>query len=369
MPNPITVFLCGDVMTGRGIDQALLHPGNPVLYEPYVRNAREYVELAELASGRIPAPVDFSYIWGDALKELERVSPDARIVNLETTITKSETPLKNKDIHYRMNPENIGCITIAKIDCCCLANNHMLDWDYPGLFETLDTLERAGVNKAGAGRNLREAQTPAVLDTAGKGRVLVFSFGSETSGVRHEWAASENKPGLNVLGDFSAETAEQVGKQVRTFKEKEDIVIFSVHWGPNWGYEIPEEMVQFAHHLIDLASVDVVHGHSSHHFKAIEVYKDKPILYGCGDFLNDYEGISGYEVYRGDLGLMYFATFNPDNGTLLRLEMVPTQVRLFRVNRAPPSSARWTKDTLNREGARFGTRIEQTAEALILRWR
>ena len=43
----LRLFLCGDVMTGRGIDQALPHPSNPILYEPYIRDARDYVDLAE----------------------------------------------------------------------------------------------------------------------------------------------------------------------------------------------------------------------------------------------------------------------------------------------------------------------------------
>src|SRR5438046_8834514 len=86
------LFLCGDVMTGRGIDQALPHPANPVLYEPYVRDAREYVHLAEKAHGSIPRPLSFDYIWGAALKELDQASVDFRIVNLENAITSTETP-------------------------------------------------------------------------------------------------------------------------------------------------------------------------------------------------------------------------------------------------------------------------------------
>jgi poly-gamma-glutamate synthesis protein (capsule biosynthesis protein) len=86
----ITLFLCGDVMTGRGIDQVLPHPNDPVLHEPYMTSAKGYVELAEEANGPIPKPVDYAYIWGDALRELEQRAPDVRINNLETSITRSE---------------------------------------------------------------------------------------------------------------------------------------------------------------------------------------------------------------------------------------------------------------------------------------
>src|SRR6266571_159200 len=132
----IRLFLCGDVMTGRGIDQALPHPVSPTLYEPYVRDAQEYVDLAEKANGPIPRPVNFDYIWGKALQELERASVDLRIINLETGITAAETPRPLKEIHYRMHPQNIGCFSAAGINARALANNHVLDWGYAGLCET-----------------------------------------------------------------------------------------------------------------------------------------------------------------------------------------------------------------------------------------
>ncbi len=83
--NLITIFLCGDVMTGRGVDQVLPHPSDPRIYESYMGSAVEYVELAEVANGLIHKPVSFSYIWGDALEAFQRVMPDVRIINLETS--------------------------------------------------------------------------------------------------------------------------------------------------------------------------------------------------------------------------------------------------------------------------------------------
>lgn len=125
----------------------------------------------------------------------------------------------------------------------------------------------------------------------------------------------------------------------------------------------------FAHQLIDEADVDVVHGHSSHHPKGIEVYKDKPILYGCGDFLNDYEGISGYEEFRDDLVLMYFVTLSPLSGKLARLEMTPMQIKRFRLNRPSVADIRWLQSTLDRESRKLGAAVELTEENhLRLRW-
>src|SRR5207302_521370 len=133
----LRLFLFGDVMTGRGIDQALPHSVNPVLYEPYVRDAREYIALAEKTHGPIPRPLSIDYIWGDALRELDRAKVDLRIANLETAITSAETPWPDKGIHYRMHPRNIGCITSAKIIPCDLLNNYVLKWRYYGLSETI----------------------------------------------------------------------------------------------------------------------------------------------------------------------------------------------------------------------------------------
>jgi poly-gamma-glutamate capsule biosynthesis protein CapA/YwtB (metallophosphatase superfamily) len=364
----ITLFMCGDVMTGRGVDQILPHPGNPVLYEPYMKSATGYVQIAEEANGPIPKPVDFSYIWGDALAELARVKPDARIINLETSITQSDEAAW-KSINYRMHPANIPCITAAQIDCCTLANNHVLDWGRSGLVETLQTLKAAGIKTAGAGRNLREAAAPAVIPVAGKGRVLVFSFGAGTSGIPRSWAAKADKPGVNRLPDFSAKTVWRIRDAIGQVKLSGDIVVASIHWGGNWSYAVPHEQQEFARQLIDEAGVNVVHGHSSHHVKGIEVYKGSPILYGCGDFLNDYEGISGHEAYRGDLVLMYFVSMDSASGSLLRLQMTPMQVRRFRLNRASLLDAQWLEDVLNREGAWFGSRVELNADnSLVLRW-
>ncbi|HEY5602248.1 MAG TPA: CapA family protein, partial [Gammaproteobacteria bacterium] len=283
----ITLFLCGDVMTGRGIDQVLPNSVDPRLYEPYVVDARRYVEIAEQANGPIPKPVDFAYIWGDALDELERA--DVRVINLETSVTTSADYERGKGIHYRMHPKNIPVISAAGIDCCVLANNHVLDWGRKGLAETLRTLAGAHIQTAGAGNNLAGAQAPAIMEIADKGRVLVFSFGLESSGISRHWAAQVDRPGVNLLDDLSAATVRQISQQVRAVKQPKDIVVASIHWGGNWGYPIPREQQQFAHQLLDSAAVDVIHGHSSHHFMGIEVYKDKPVIYGCGDFLNDYE--------------------------------------------------------------------------------
>jgi poly-gamma-glutamate synthesis protein (capsule biosynthesis protein) len=355
-------------MTGRGIDQVLPHPCDPVLHESAAHSAMDYVYLAEEAHGPIPRHVGPSYIWGAALDELNRMRPDARIINLETSITRSEKYVA-KGINYRMSPDNADCLTAAGIDCCVLANNHVLDWERGGLLDTLATLERLHIKTAGAGRNLSQASAPAVLDIPGRGRVLVFSFASVTSGTPRRWVATAESSGVNLLTDFSDASVSHVAEQIARASQPGDTVIVSVHWGPNWGYEISDEQRCVAHTLIDTAGVSVVHGHSSHHAKAIEVYRDRPILYGCGDFLNDYEGITGYEDYRDDLALMYFADIDPESGELEALEIVPLQIRHFRLIRASSEDIEWVRQTLDRESQKFGASIMlMSSGRLALSW-
>jgi poly-gamma-glutamate synthesis protein (capsule biosynthesis protein) len=365
---PATLFLCGDVMTGRGVDQILPFPSDPVLYEPYVQSALEYVSMAEQANGPIPKPAGFSYIWGDTLEELDRAAPAARIVNLETSVTTSSR-YESKGINYRMHPANTPCLTAAKIDCCVLANNHIQDWGRSGPADTISALGKAGIKTAGAGYDLKEAWTPAAIDVRGHSRVLVFAAGAIDSGIERDWAAGESTPGVALLRDLSEETVALVAERVADVKRGGDIAVLSIHWGENWGYEIPRQHRRFAHKLIDLAKIDVVYGHSSHHPKGIEIYNGKPILYGCGDFLNDYEGIAGYEEFRSHLVLGYFATVDPVNGNLLRLEMAPFQIRRIRLQRATAQDAAWLSDLLTREGRTLGTRTSlDTRNHLILSW-
>ena len=359
----LTLFLCGDVMTGRGVDQVLPNPGDPRIHEPGAETAELYVRLAESANGPIPRPVDFSYIWGDALEELATVGPSARVVNLETSVTRSDDYWKGKGINYRMHPANVPCITAARIDCCVLANNHTLDYGYSGLLETLVTLQRAGVKVAGAGRNRSEAWRLAVIDVSRECRVLVFGFGSPTSGIPSSWAATDTRPGVGLLENLSDTTLDRIRETIQLVKRPHDIVVASIHWGGNWGYAVPGEHVRFAHGLIRAGS-DVVHGHSSHHVGPIEIFEEKLILYGRGDFLDDYEGVADEDGFRSDLTLMYFPTIDPVSGQLVDLRMTPMRIKNFKANRASPVEARWLGDTINRESRDFDIARSRRAERI-----
>ncbi|MDX5482751.1 MAG: CapA family protein [Hymenobacteraceae bacterium] len=364
----IMLFLCGDVMTGRGIDQVMPQSVEPRIYESYVKDARDYVRLAERKNGAIPKPIAYTYIWGDALEVWQQLAPDLKIINLETSVTTHPKPWPEKEVQYRMHPGNIPVLTAAGIDLVTLANNHTLDWQREGLLETLQTLQKAGIKYVGAGQDLQKARKPTILKSR-NGRVIVLAYGSETGGVPHTWAATARQPGVNLLPDLNEKTAKLINEQVKAVKQPGDIVVFSVHWGSNWGYAIPDNQRKFAHWLIDSTGVDLVHGHSSHHPRGLEVYKDKLILYGAGDFINDYEGISGHEQYRDDLTLMYFPTIDPATGRLISVKLVPMQIRNFRLNRPSPADADWLAGILDKESKAFGTRVlMQQDGSFLLSW-
>jgi poly-gamma-glutamate capsule biosynthesis protein CapA/YwtB (metallophosphatase superfamily) len=364
--SAVTLMLAGDVMTGRAIDQVLPHPSPPVLYEPEIRSALDYVRLAEAANGPIEQPVSFPYIWGDALAVLDRRRPDLRIVNLETAVTQSRR-IVLKGINFRMNPDNLPCLTAAGLDCCVLANNHVLDWRRQGLEETLAVLRDAGIPTAGAGRDAGEASAPAILSVPGKGRVLVYGFACPSSGVPADWAAGVDVSGVSYVEQPSAASAQAIAERIGRNRRPGDLVIVSIHWGGNWGYDIPENDRAFAHRLIEAGAADIIHGHSSHHCKAIEVYRGKPIFYGCGDLINDYEGIGRYENYRSELALIYFVAM--DGGGLVSLDMVPFRIRNFRLNRTNDEEAEWLRDIMDRECAHFGGSVRLSDSGLLaLSW-
>ena len=231
---------------------------------------------------------------------------------------------------------------------------------------------------AGAGTTRTAAEAPAVLEGAHGRRVLVSAWGSTTSGIPRSWAPTPSEPGVALLPDLSTATAHRIAKTLRSQRRPNDLVVVSLHWGGNWGYTVPAEHRDFARALVD-EGVDLVHGHSSHHPKGIEVYRGRPILYGCGDFLNDYEGIGGREEFRSELVLGYLATFGPSPasrpgsppsaGRLVSLELLPFRIRRFRLERATSDEARWLGETLERESSRLGASVAADPDGgLWLRW-
>lgn len=363
----ITLFLAGDLMTGRGIDQVLPHSVDPVLYEPYVKNARQYVQYAEQHSGHLPPKISHRYIWGESLSILKKINPDLRVINLETAITTNDDPWPGKEIHYRMHPANVDLLKEADIDLATLGNNHTMDWGIDGLKETLTVLESRNIHYCGAGFNEAAAGKPAIFTTE-NGRLLIFSYTTASAGTPPMWRARSETPGVNFLDELGKTGAKKVLNDVKKYRLETDRIVISVHWGRNWGYVVPKEQRNFARFLIDNGAADLIFGHSSHHPKQVEVYKSRLIIYGCGDLINDYEGISGQEEYRSDLSLMYFPTLKP-SGELKALKMSPMNIHRFQLKKAEEADKNWLMEQLNEACKKFGTHLETSGDGFLeLHW-
>lgn len=358
------LFLAGDVMTGRGIDQILPFPGDPRLHESFVTSAATYVDLAERANGPVPDGAPFAYVWGDLLADLDQRGCDLRLVNLETAITTADAPAP-KAVNYRMAPRNAPVLTAARIDVCTLANNHVLDWGVSGLIETLDTLDGIGVRRVGAGRSAQEAVSalPVAVPPGGV-RCAAFAHGS--SGVPPDWAAGPGRPGVALLPEapealVAALRAAGIGPR----GAGDGLALLSVHWGGNWGYAVPDLQRRMARTAIDECGVDLVFGHSSHHPKGIELYRGRLIVYGAGDLINDYEGIAGHEEFRPDLGLAYIVDLDPASGRLAALEMIPYRRRALSLVRADARATAWLAAMLRRESALGAQDIALTQDGTL----
>lgn len=347
--------LAGDVMLGRGIDQIQAHPGDPVIHEPSAGSALSYVELAERRTGPIPREVGPSYVWGDHLSTIHDAAADAFVVNLETAVTDRGRPWPGKQIQYRMHPANAAVLEAAGVGVVSLANNHVLDWSEPGLFQTLDALDRAGIAAVGAGVDAARAWEPVRMDLA-TGSLVVMGVGAAGSGIPAAWAATAERAGVALLPDFSRRTVDLIAAAIDRVARSGDLVMLSIHWGGNWGYGISTARRRFARRLIDEAGIHVIHGHSSHHPTAVEVHRGRLILYGCGDLITDYEGISGHERFRSDLGALYLASID-SVGHLAALSIVPTRMRRFQLTTPTSAERAWLASQLSSAGRAHGTSV------------
>lgn len=364
MGDHVRLVLAGDVMTGRGIDQILAHPGDPTLTERYAKDARDYVALAERVSGPVPRPVGPGYPWGDVLAVMDETPSAVRLMNLETSVTRSEDRERGKAVLYRMSPANLAVLDVAGVHAWGLANNHVLDHGQQGLLDTLDSLGASGLKAAGAGRDESAAWSPAVVPFGeSRRRLVVLCVGHSSSGVPRHWRARRSRPGVAVVDDLDHVAADRVTERLLASSGPGDIRVVSIHWGSNWGYEVPWQQRTFAHRLID-GGVHVVVGHSSHHVRPVELRGGGLVLHGCGDLVNDYEGIGGYEEFRGDLRALHVATLDATSGRLEELHLVPFHSRRLRLERASAEETHWLARALDAACRSFGTRVELAGDRL-----
>ncbi|WP_310920132.1 CapA family protein [Haloarcula saliterrae] len=301
-------------------------------------------------------------VWDGALSRLRAL--DALFINLECPLSTRGRPWQrtHRPFHFRADQDwAVPALSAAGVDWATLANNHLLDFGEPALLDTLDALSAAGIAHSGAGRDERDARAPATA-TVGE---LTVAFCSATDNTP-EYAAGPDGPGVaRTALDLNDPT--ERGKLATAVDDAlatdPDLLVASLHWGPNMTTEVFGRHREVGHWLLD-RGVDVVHGHSAHVFKAVEVADNGLLMYDCGDFVDDY---AVDDALRNDRSFLFELTVAED-GTPEQLRLVPVEIRNCAVHLAGGAVAQWCRETMRRRSREFDTAFERDGEALVAAW-
>ena len=314
----------------------------------------------------------FTYVWGNTIDIIKRA--DFSLINLECAISSrgKEWNKTFKVFHFRANPDAIKVLNSAYIDYTSLANNHVLDYDFEALLDTINFLNENNISHSGAGMNLKEAMKAAFIEK--KIKPHSNKINSYHNAAHYEQAnnnnikntiriavisLTDNEPGWEAKGDSAGinyipismdpeEYYYRLKSCIEEARRESDLLIVSSHVGPHFRETPSTEYVNFAHKIIDFGA-DIYWGHSNHMPQGIEIYKpnnnknNKIILYDSGDFIDDY-AIDSY--YRNDLSFIFILHFNldrnykvsnsNDKGNILLqndiIELIPTRISNFKVN-------------------------------------
>jgi poly-gamma-glutamate synthesis protein (capsule biosynthesis protein) len=321
----ITLALAGDVMLARLVNEAIR------------------------ANGSL-------YPWGDVLPLVRKA--DLSLINLECVIAESGEPFEPARVFYfRADPQAIEVLTEGGVDYVTLSNNHAMDYQGPALLETIEHLDEHGIAHAGAGGNLQEAGQFALLEGGGI-KVGVVAFADHFQ----EYAATETNPGTNIIPiTLGAPHFSRVEEGIQAARAAgADLVVFSIHWGPNMRHVPPQHFKEFARAVID-AGADIFHGHSAHVFQGIEIYKGKPILYDTGDLIDDYYVDI---VHRNDQQFLFLVTATQDG--IERIELVPVLISNAQVNTAHGAVVDEMYERMSKLSADMGTEIRREGDSLVI---
>lgn len=292
------------------------------------------------------------YVWGNTLYLLRQAA--AVFINLECAVTDWGEPVPGKRFCFRTDSKNVAALRVAGVRAASLANNHIMDFGDTGLLETIANLDRAGIAHAGAGRNLAEARRPAEFEVAG----LRVAFIAATDN-QPDWEATEDRPGIFYVPVEPADPrfADLLGL-VRTVRSRADLVVVSLHWGPNWGYDPPAAHRAAARKLIEHGA-DIIFGHSAHVFRGIEVIAGRPVFYSCGDFVDDY---AVDEVERNDWSFIF--EVHLEGPRVKKVALIPTIIADFQARLAPAPYRDAILDRMSALCLKLGTPARQVDDQL-----
>jgi len=289
-------------------------------------------------------------VWGSTLDSLRAL--DGLFLNLECCLSTRGERRPDRTYYFRADPSwTIPALDAAGTAFASLANNHLLDYGPVALLDTVDHLDEAGIANAGAGGDRTSAFRPTVA-TAGDLDVGVVALTDQSWSYR----AGSDSPGTawTRLRTGNRSARRRVESALAAVHRRDpDLVVASLHWGPNWVVRPSDSQRRFARWLID-RGVDVVHGHSAHVIQGVEVYRGRPIIYDAGDYVDDYlvkPDLHNDRSVRAELEIV--------DGRLDRLRLAPVEIVDERVERATGNVAAWVRERVRTLSAEFGTAVER----------
>lgn len=326
MTQPLTLLFAGDVMLGRGVDEALQR--------------------------RSPA-----HPWGDLLPVLE--GADLLLANLECVLTdRTErwTDGRYKPFYFRADPRAVDALVTGRVGFVSVANNHIGDFGWAGMQDTIAVLDRAGIAHAGAGMDRADAHQAARLVRNGA-RVSVLAAADYPA----EWRATPTSPGMNYIPvSLDHEHFVEVARQIAAARERADFVIFSIHWGPNMRAWPSQEFRAFARAVIE-AGADVFWGHSAHVVQGVEFHHGRPILYDTGDLVDDY-AVDPH--LRNDLSGLFVVRVHPP--AVESVEILPVQIADRQVSLARGREREWFVHRFRTRCAEVDAHVAEDGERIRL---
>lgn len=304
------------------------------------------VMIGRLVNAKVSL-LGYHYPWGNLLSVLK--SEGVNVINLETALTNSRNRVP-KVFNFKATPDKVKVLTDANIQVVNIANNHICDFGFEGMEETIDILNQNHILHTGAGKDQEEAKKPVIFNSNGVKIGLIGCTDNEPG-----WEANHHPGTFYVeVGDLR-----KLQSEISALRNEVDIVILSYHWGPNMVEEPNEKQIQFAHQLIDLG-VDIIHGHSAHVFQGIEIYKEKVILYDTGDFIDDY---AVDPELRNDRSFLFEVLIEDKKIKTLRL--LPVVIQDMQVNLAMNHDKKSVIARMQYLSSRFGTKINDLGEVKI----
>lgn len=316
----IVLGLMGDVMLGRNVDASMTRNG-------------------------------YRHVWGDLLPTL--FSTDLNLANLETTLTHSTRKVP-KTFNFKAGPDKVVALADANIKIVNLANNHVLDFGEEGFSDTLKTLDAAGIKFIGAGKDDIAAAKPLVLSIKGISLGIMGFTDNEPT-----WKAGANRPGVNYIDIGSPDDRNNALAIISRLKKETDIVIVTIHWGPNLKAFPDRLFIDFAHAMVEQGA-SVVHGHSAHNFQGVEVYREKLIFYDTGDFVDDY---IVHPDLRNDHSFFFRIELKKEGPAAAKL--IPVLIADCQVSQAMSDDRTWSILRMQELSARLGTAVTNSGEVVL----